>query len=105
MSQVELEDQCITLHPGFHDVCLNRWVLEIASLALKTKAGKSYRSEDPFQPRSQEFLRSVSYRQFTRLLWDFVGSSKRYPLPCCAYNAIRKAFPSENGQYHGFEED
>ena len=44
MSQVDLEDQCITLHPGFRDVCLNRWVLEIASLALKTKAGKSYRT-------------------------------------------------------------
>jgi len=27
-----------------HDVCLNRWVLQIASLALKTKAGKSYRT-------------------------------------------------------------
>ena len=26
------------------DVCLNRWVLEIASLVLKTKAGKSYRT-------------------------------------------------------------
>ena len=23
----------------------------------------------------------------------------------CAYNAIRKAFPRENGQYHGFEEE
>ena len=44
MSQVDLEDRCITLHPGFHDVCLNRWVLEIASLALETKAGKSYRT-------------------------------------------------------------
>ena len=44
MSQVDLEDQCITLHPGFRDVCLNQWVLEIASLALKTKAGKSYRT-------------------------------------------------------------
>lgn len=44
MSQVDLEDQCITFHPGFSDVCLNRWVLEIASLALKTKAGKSYRT-------------------------------------------------------------
>lgn len=44
MSQADLEDQCITLHPGFNDVCLNRWVLQIASLALKTKAGKSYRT-------------------------------------------------------------
>lgn len=106
MSQVDLEDQCITFHPGFSDVCLNRWVLEIASLALKTKAGKSYRTLFSQGLKSEsEFLRSVSYRQFTRLLWDFVGSSKRYPLPCCAYNAIRKAFPSENGQYLGFEEE
>ncbi|KAK2570281.1 hypothetical protein P5673_005068 [Acropora cervicornis] len=106
MSQVDLEDQCITLHPGFRDVCLNRWVLEIASLALKTKAGKSDTTLFSQGLKSEsEFLRSVSYRQFTRLLWDFVGSSKRYPLPCCAYNAIRKAFPSENGQYHGFEEE
>ena len=51
------------------------------------------------------FLRSVSYRQFTRLLWDYLGNSKRYPLPCCAYNAIRKAFPSDDGRYHGFEEE
>lgn len=36
--------QCITLHPGFQDVCLNRHVLEIAALGLKTKAGKSYRT-------------------------------------------------------------
>jgi len=51
------------------------------------------------------FLRSVSYRQFTRLLWDYLGNSKRYPLPCCAYNAIRKAFSSDDGRYRGFEEE
>ena len=31
--------------------------------------------------------------------------SMRYPLPCCMYKAIRTAFPSENGQYHAFEDD
>lgn len=51
------------------------------------------------------FLRSVAYRQFTRLLWEFIGRSRRYPLPCCAYNKIRKHFPDENGHYHGFEDD
>ena len=51
------------------------------------------------------FLRSVAYRQFTRLLWDYLGSSKRYPLPCCAYSEIRKQFPSEDGSYHGFEDE
>ncbi|KAJ7386837.1 hypothetical protein OS493_006867 [Desmophyllum pertusum] len=33
-----------TLHLGFQDVCLNRHVLEIAALGLKTKAGKSYQT-------------------------------------------------------------
>ena len=44
-------------------------------------------------------------RQFSRLLWDFAGRSERYPLPCCTYKAIRTAFPSESGQYRGFEDD
>ena len=33
---------CITLHPGFESVCLNRHVLEVAALGLKTRAGKSH---------------------------------------------------------------
>ena len=33
---------CITLHPGFESVCLNRRVLEVAALGLKMRAGKSY---------------------------------------------------------------
>ena len=44
MSEVEREGDCVTIHPGFQDVCLNRWVLEVASLTLKTKAGKNYRT-------------------------------------------------------------
>ena len=40
MTHADLEDRCTTLHPVFHDVCLNRWVLEIASLAPKTKPGR-----------------------------------------------------------------
>ena len=43
MGQLDLEDRCITLYPGFHVVCPNRWVLEVASLNLETKGGKSYR--------------------------------------------------------------
>ena len=37
-------EQCITLHPGFQDVSLNRYVLELAALGLKTKSGKTYRT-------------------------------------------------------------
>ena len=44
MEQFGDRQRCITLHPGFQDVCLNKHVLEIAALSLKTKAGKSYRT-------------------------------------------------------------
>jgi len=44
MEQFSDRQRCITLHPGFQDVCLNKHVLEIAALSLKTKAGKSYRT-------------------------------------------------------------
>ncbi|CAH3137497.1 unnamed protein product [Porites lobata] len=96
----------ITLHPGFESVCLNRHVLEVAALGLKTRAGKSYTTVRGQSNKSDnEFLRSVAYRQFTRLLWSYIGSSRRYPLPCCAYNKIRKKFPSQNGHYRGFEDE
>ena len=54
---------------------------------------------------SVRFQRWVAYQQFTRLLWDFIGRSRRYSLPCCAYTKIQKHFPAENGQYHSFEDD
>ena len=38
----ELDDpvHCITLHPGFNSVCLDKWVLETAAVRLKTKKKK-----------------------------------------------------------------
>jgi len=51
------------------------------------------------------FFRSVAYRQFYRLIWQYNGNLKRLPLPCCVYNAIRSEFPSEDGNYRGFLEE
>ena len=44
MGKIGREEDCITLHPGFRDVCLNKYVLEVASLGPKTKVAKSYRT-------------------------------------------------------------
>ena len=44
MAEIDQEGQCITLHPGFRDVCLNKYVLEVASLGLKTKSSQSYKT-------------------------------------------------------------
>ena len=42
MEEVEKDGQCITTHPGFNSVCLDRWVLQTAGIGLKTKSKKSY---------------------------------------------------------------
>ena len=51
------------------------------------------------------FLRSVSFREFIRLVYGFLGS-KRMPLPACAYAAIRQQFPvAKEEVYSGFEDE
>ena len=120
-------------HPGFTDVCLNEFVLNTASLGLKTKSHRSYASvyREGQKTRSElgnqykyivtllysiccfrsylqvchihegrynayifRFFPAVSYRQLVRFVWDFTGSSRHLPLPCCSYNKIRSTFPS-----------
>jgi hypothetical protein len=52
-----------------------------------------------------EFCRAVSYRQFIRFVYGHTGYSKRYPLACFSYNAIRKRFTAEisGDDYHGYQ--
>ena len=52
------------------------------------------------------FLRSVAYGQYVRLVYEYVGTSRRIPLPnCVTYNRIRKAFPNADGEFVGYEEE
>eukprot|EP00794_Sanderia_malayensis_P002213 gene2213-biopygen1979 len=57
------------------------------------------------EPLSSWFLRSIAYRDFTSLLHGYLGRSNRIPLPACAYNAVRQAFPVVAGQARGFVEE
>ncbi|CAH3036897.1 unnamed protein product, partial [Porites evermanni] len=51
------------------------------------------------------YLRSIAYREFSRLVYGFLGN-KRIPLPACAYTAIRKQFlVGTDETYTGFELD
>ena len=56
---------------------------------------------------SCSYLRSVAYREFSRLVYGFLGN-KRTPLTACAYTAIRKASPAgtdESFTGFGLDED
>ena len=35
--------QCVTEHPGFEPVCLNKWCLRLSAAKYKTKRGARYR--------------------------------------------------------------
>ncbi|KAK3744270.1 hypothetical protein QZH41_019936 [Actinostola sp. cb2023] len=106
MEEIDEEESCIIDHVAFTNVCLDTWVLEVAGIGLKTKAKRSYTAMlDREHPANSEYFRSVAYRQFVRLVWEYVGAGKRLPLPCCVYNAIRKAFPDPENFYKGYEEE
>ncbi|XP_028518526.1 uncharacterized protein LOC114576318 [Exaiptasia diaphana] len=99
-----MDNRCITIHPGFRNVCLDKWVLEVAAIGLKTRKGRSYLAlYREGRKTESEFLRSVGYRQVIRFIFDYMGNSMRTPLPACVYHAIRAKFPSDN--YEGFEEE
>ncbi|XP_015754353.1 PREDICTED: uncharacterized protein LOC107334001 [Acropora digitifera] len=92
--------KCITEHPGFQPVCLEKWSLRLAALKYKTKAKQHYKQKG----NEESFLRSVAYRQFSRLVYGFLGH-RRIPLPACAYDAIRRRFPanSQCEEFSGFD--
>ncbi|XP_028394453.1 uncharacterized protein LOC114518645 [Dendronephthya gigantea] len=96
-----LDVKCIMQHPGFSQVCLQKWSLKLAADRYKTKSRARYCQEGT----ENRFICSVSYREFTRLVHGLIGN-KQIPLPSCAYMAIRKVFPvNEKENYTGYAEE
>ncbi|CAB4007485.1 Hypothetical predicted protein [Paramuricea clavata] len=94
--------KCVTQHPGFNPVCLQKWSLKMAADRYKTKDKSKYSQTST----ENSFLRSISYREFTRLIYGLLGN-RRIPLPACAYIAIRNTFPimEKEGQFTGYSDD
>ncbi|KXJ19563.1 hypothetical protein AC249_AIPGENE18299 [Exaiptasia diaphana] len=105
-SELECLDQpptCITAHPAFEDICLKKWVLEVAAVGLRTRNKRLYtKMRQEGRRTDSEFYRAVSYRQYMRFMYGYIGNY-RLALPCCVYNKIRGKFPDENKKYRGFE--
>ena len=99
LEAVELEGlaeppSCITQHPGFHAVCVNRWVLQTAWYQYKQQYRNSY--EGPEHKKN----RHIAYRQLARWCWGILGKEVRVVLPSCAVSCIRAFFPPP-----GYEDD
>lgn len=56
---------CITQHPGFGVVCLNRWVLQTAWYQYKQQYGNRYEGPE------HKLNRHIAYRQLVRWCWGF----------------------------------
>ncbi|XP_031567608.1 uncharacterized protein LOC116302457 [Actinia tenebrosa] len=100
LEELEVPPICVTLHPGFEPVCLNRWSLRSSCAKYRTIDGYKYRQTGS----EEELLRATAYREFTQLVHGYQGGgSKRIPLPACAYHSIRKQFPSTD--FCGYEDN
>ncbi|XP_060576054.1 P2X purinoceptor 7-like [Ruditapes philippinarum] len=89
------ELSCITRHPGFQSVCLDRYVLETAYYQYRQLYGE-------VEHTNNERQRYVAYRQLARWCWGYLGKEVRVVLPSCAVNLIRSTFPSD--VYKGFSD-
>ncbi|XP_046862728.1 uncharacterized protein LOC124456292 [Xenia sp. Carnegie-2017] len=101
VSELGRQPKCITEHPGFDAICLNRWALNLAANLYQRQDGVRYHKGF----LEQRFFRVVAYRQFTRMVHGILRD-KRIPLPACAYHVIRKTFNlKKNEHFAGYEED
>ncbi|XP_013409982.1 uncharacterized protein LOC106173401 [Lingula anatina] len=89
---------CIIMHPGFGQGCLNPYALEIAYLHHRQQYGAIPESHGANQA---EKYRYIAYRQVVRWCWGYLGKHRRVPLPACAVSKIRNTFTT-NGHYTGF---
>ena len=92
--ECEEQPQCITQHPGFHAVCINRWVLQVAWYQYKQQYKAAYDGQE------DKLFRHIAYRQLTRWCWGILGKEIRVVLPACAVMCIRNFYPPP-----GLEED
>ena len=121
---------CITLHPGFRPICLEKWALRNLARKYKTRDQRRYKQTSSEQTCVIlvwvivficnhvslcehffvifliyfRFLRSVAYREFIFMVHGYLGDERR-ALPACAYNAIRSTFNDEKEQFKGFDDD
>ena len=91
---------CITQHPGFHAVCLNKWVLQTAWYQYRQQYEVTYNGPE------DKLYRHIAYRQLARWCWGILGKEIRVILPSCAVTRIRETFPPtgpvEEFEFEGF---
>ena len=95
LTRLEAPVQCITSHPGFHDICLSQWTLEYEAYQYVEQEGRV--GDD--QPINV-LMRHLAYRRFVRWVFGKIGRHNRITIPSCVVNKIRNTYASD--VYVGF---
>ena len=70
------EPTCITQDPGFHPVCINRWVLRQRGFSINSNIKILMKGQNT------KLFRHIAYRQLARWCWGILGKEIRVVLPC-----------------------
>ena len=89
---------CITLHPGFSAVCMNRWVLQTAWYQYMKQYSESYDGPE------HKLNRHIAYRQLVRWCCGVLGKEIRVVLPSYALSCICAHFPPPGFLYSKYRQ-
>ena len=81
------EPPCITQHPGFHPVFINRRVPRTAWYQYEQQY------KEPYEGWQDKIFRHIAYRQLARWCWGILGEQIRVVLPSCAVMCMRNFYP------------
>ncbi|XP_041463372.1 P2X purinoceptor 7-like [Lytechinus variegatus] len=91
---------CITAHPDFMKVCLEKAVLRTALVARLDTRGLDVRNI-PAELENESY-RYCGYRMFTYWIHGVLGRHVRRVIPACSVQRIRDTFPAADGRYVEF---
>ena len=89
--------KCISLTDAFHDVCLNKNVLESA-------LGTWREFTDEEIGISNKSYRFIAYRQYISWIFGWLEKDARKVIPSCVVNKIRLEFPPPDNIYIGYKD-
>ena len=97
------EPICITQHPGFHPVCINRRILQDCLVSIQAAI---HLYPYPYDGPEHKLFRHISYRQLVWWCWGILGKEIRVFLPSWAIMCIRNFYPplgpEEEFAFEGF---
>jgi len=96
LKEKTIGQDCITAHPDFPAIALNKVVLTNFARLL-SKTNKKILFKDDYTNKEMRF---AAYRNVVLWIFGTLGKSVRRVLPSCVVRSIRQRFPKSAGEKH-----